>query len=301
MIPTYHCAPFLAQTLNSVLAQDPGAAQMQIEVVDDASTNDDPQAVVAAVGRGRVAFHAKPRNSGAIATFNTCIERAQGELVHILHGDDFVLPGFYQQVEAVMQRHPDIALVATQVQMVNEQAEPLHLSPTFPSLGQPSHDARPFYYENPFRTPGIVVRRSFYEQQGGFLEPLIHVADWEMWVRAIQHGGGMAINQPLAAYRCFSASHSNRITREAGNLRDWERLQSHWTAQQFPGFETSRFDQALAEAASQQCFDFLRRGDRKAASASMHCFLRHARPGKVLLEATRYLYRWTGGQFRSAK
>ena len=35
MIPTYNCAALLRQTLESVLAQDPGPEVMQIEVIDD--------------------------------------------------------------------------------------------------------------------------------------------------------------------------------------------------------------------------------------------------------------------------
>ena len=42
MIPTYNCADYLHETLKSVLAQDPGSEVMQIEVIDDCSTQDDP-------------------------------------------------------------------------------------------------------------------------------------------------------------------------------------------------------------------------------------------------------------------
>src|SRR5215470_11545792 len=56
MIPTYNCAKYLRETLTSVLAQDPGAEQMQIDVVDDCSTEDDPEAVVRELG-SRVVFH----------------------------------------------------------------------------------------------------------------------------------------------------------------------------------------------------------------------------------------------------
>ena len=38
MILTYNCSNYLRETLVSVLAQDPGAYVMQIEVVDDHST-----------------------------------------------------------------------------------------------------------------------------------------------------------------------------------------------------------------------------------------------------------------------
>ncbi len=42
MIPTYNCAGYLRETLASVLSQDPGPEIMQIEVIDDRSTQDDP-------------------------------------------------------------------------------------------------------------------------------------------------------------------------------------------------------------------------------------------------------------------
>ena len=43
MIPAYNCTHFLPQAIESVLAQAPGPAHMQIEVVDDASTDADVQ------------------------------------------------------------------------------------------------------------------------------------------------------------------------------------------------------------------------------------------------------------------
>ena len=57
MIPTYNRARFLDQTLRSVLAQDPGPERMQIEVIDN-STTDAVRAVVSQLGSPRV--QAKP-------------------------------------------------------------------------------------------------------------------------------------------------------------------------------------------------------------------------------------------------
>jgi cellulose synthase/poly-beta-1,6-N-acetylglucosamine synthase-like glycosyltransferase len=54
MIPAYNCDEYLRRTLASVLEQDPGPGDMQIEVVDDCSTQGDPAAVVREVGRGRL-------------------------------------------------------------------------------------------------------------------------------------------------------------------------------------------------------------------------------------------------------
>src|SRR5262245_36101477 len=98
MIPTYYCAAYLQQTLSSVLAQDPGIALMQIAVIDDHSTKDDPEAIVQELGQGRVEFYRQSQNLGHTKNFQSCIERSRGQLIHLLHGDDYVLNGFYRQM-----------------------------------------------------------------------------------------------------------------------------------------------------------------------------------------------------------
>src|SRR5262245_31425455 len=97
MIPKFNCARFLRQTLESVLCQDPGPEVMEIEVVDDCSTKDDPEQVVRDVGRGRVKFYRQKQNVGHTRNFETCLQRTSGQLVHLLHGDDAVIRGFYQK------------------------------------------------------------------------------------------------------------------------------------------------------------------------------------------------------------
>jgi hypothetical protein len=54
MIPTFNCATYLGERLESVLA--PGSEEMQIEVVDDCSDKDDPEKVVKDIGRAGFYF-----------------------------------------------------------------------------------------------------------------------------------------------------------------------------------------------------------------------------------------------------
>src|SRR4029077_14176854 len=99
MIPTYNPrADYLEETLHSVLRQDPGPEQMQIEVVDDCSKDNTACEITRRVGAGRVTFHRESENRGLANAWNRCIERARGHWVHILHQDDIVLPGFYDRL-----------------------------------------------------------------------------------------------------------------------------------------------------------------------------------------------------------
>src|SRR5262249_41662962 len=73
MIPIYNCREdYLRETLGSVLVQDPGADDMQIQVIDNCSTLGDPEAVVRELGGGRIEFHRQPSNLGIAANFNAC-------------------------------------------------------------------------------------------------------------------------------------------------------------------------------------------------------------------------------------
>ena len=65
MIPTYQPrADYLRQAIESVLQQDAGAGEMQIEVVDDASPEINVAALVKTIAGDRVAFSSTKKKSG---------------------------------------------------------------------------------------------------------------------------------------------------------------------------------------------------------------------------------------------
>jgi glycosyltransferase involved in cell wall biosynthesis len=294
MIPTYNCASYLRQTLASVLAQDAGAEKMQIEVLDDCSTRDDPQAVVAEVGQGRVAFFRHKQNLGPVGNFNACLERSHGELVHLLHGDDYVLPGFYAAVGAVFDQHPDVALVVTRSFVVDEDGEIDILSPRLPQWEKTvTHAPGQMMYSNDVCTPAAVMRRSFYEQHGGFLPSLIHSADWEMWLRACALGGAKAINQPLAAYRIFAGNHTSLLKRTAQNLRDSLQLGEMTAAYGGQAFELSQFRRCLSDAARRQVTLFRELHDVEAVEAN-RALWKELTPisRRVLIHLSDFARRW---------
>ena len=230
----------LEETLRSVLTQDPGPERMQIEVVDDFSTKDRPEDVVRRIAGERVCFFRQERNVGPIRNFNTCLARSRGRLVHILHGDDRVEPGFYREIEALAEKFPLAALLAVRAHVIDSRGKRIGVSLRLRHLERFSTDPSPCFYVNPIRTPAVVVRRAFYEKFGGFVEDLPHSADWEMWVRAIGSGGGVMSPRALASYREFQGNDTSRLMRNGLALRDRLRLAQRW-AERFPAFDANRF------------------------------------------------------------
>ena len=272
MVPTFNCATFLAQTIKSVLDQGFSEDEMEIIVVDDVSTNDNPLAVVLEVGGGRVKFVKNEKNLGATANFNRCIELSTGKLVHILHGDDWVAPGFYEEIARLEETAPDCAFYATRTVAVEEDGSWKWISPRNKALEKASNDASACSNEQFFQTPSVVVRREFYEQCGGFCQSLHHVADWEMWVRAIHEGNGIISSKALAYYRTFEGNDSGRLAKTGANVIDNLKLISVFD--RVANFDPVRFRKRCAEQAWRQANRFLGERNFDASWKNARVYLR---------------------------
>jgi len=208
MIPAYNCSHFLIETLKAVLAQAPAAEYMQIEVVDDCSTDTDVDALVQRIGKGRIKYYRQPENVGSLRNFETCLNRSTGHYIHLLHGDDLVKPGFYSEIEHVFADFPSAGAAFTGFLVVNEHNhllydnrsllfEPGLLKNWLLEIGQ----------SQLIQPPAMVVKRSVYEKIGGFYA--VHYGeDWEMWVRIAASYPVAHSPKKLALYRF----HESNIT-----------------------------------------------------------------------------------------
>ncbi len=106
-LPVHEPDPaLLAEAIGSVLAQDSGPSRMEVLVVDDGTASLDVRALVHELAGDRVRVVRPDRRLGLPAAWNACIEAATGEIVHVLHQDDRVLPGFYDRLVRPMRDDP---------------------------------------------------------------------------------------------------------------------------------------------------------------------------------------------------
>ena len=286
MIPTYNCAHYLAQTLESVLAQDPGREDMHVEVVDDASS-DRPEDIVAAHGE-RVAFFRQPHNVGHAANLNTCLQRSRGELVHVLHGDDAVRPGFYATLGRAFE---DAAVGAAFCRFIAMDDEgrwttigPLEAEHDGPIEGWLEKIA----LGQRVQSPAMVVRRSVYEQIGGFDDRAGDAEDWEMWTRVAAHTQVWHVVEPLALYRIRGDSLSR------GSLRTGQHVEHLRTVVELnrdvlPAGDRDRITrearEVIALTALKRARRYLGKDDAAAGRAQVRQALRTSRSPAVLERA----------------
>jgi glycosyltransferase involved in cell wall biosynthesis len=220
MIPSYNCSNYLREALISVLAQDPGPEVMQIEVVDDHSTDTDVEALVAEIGKGRVGFFRQENNVGSLRNFETCLNRSKGQWIHILHGDDMVKPGFYQEIASLFKAYPDAGAAFTGCFYIDAKGDILYTNDPLVS--------RPGLVKNWFsliarsqqiQPPTMVVKRFVYEQLGGFFG-FHYGEDWEMWVRISSRFPVVHSPRHLAKYRVHRGNITSRYFMTGQNIRD---------------------------------------------------------------------------------
>lgn len=222
MIPAYNCAAFLPQAIQSVLQQDPGRDMMQIEVIDDHSTDTDVEKLVKEIGKGRVSYYRQPHNVGSLRNFETCLNRSTGKYIHLLHGDDCVLDGFYKKIALLFEQFPEAGAAFTNFSYMDDQG--VKLSMTNGNLLKEDGIIENFLLKiakhQLVQPPAIVVRREVYEKHGGFFAA--HFGeDWEMWSRIASHYPVAYAPERLALYRVSnSASISGKSFVTGQNIKD---------------------------------------------------------------------------------
>lgn len=222
MIPVYNCISTVEETLRSVLVQALPADQMQIEVVDDASTDGDVKQLIETVGKGRVKYYRQPTNVGSLSNFETCINRAEGKIVHLLHGDDKVKEGYYKKIAELFEKYPEAGAAFCRFQTIDSRGNFL-----WNHGKEMNHDGILDDWLNKIASQqrlqycSISIKREVYEKLGGFYG-VTYGEDWEMWVRIAAHYPVAYTPEILAEYRVHSNSISHRAFIGATHVKDME-------------------------------------------------------------------------------
>jgi glycosyltransferase involved in cell wall biosynthesis len=220
MIPAYNCYNTLVETIASVLMQDPGEDQMQIAVVDDGSTDGDVKALVEQLGKGRVEYFSHGHNRGSLATFETCLNKARGQLVHLLHGDDKVRNGYYRKIGALFAKYPQIGAAFCRYCAINEEGRVLwNHGKEMNEDGVLDNWLYKIASHQRLQYCTITVKREVYEKLGGFYG-VTYGEDWEMWVRIAVHYQVAYTPEVLAEYRLHSNSISYRAYMDVRHIQD---------------------------------------------------------------------------------
>jgi len=224
MVTVYDRTAFLEETLRRVVAQFEDERVVQIDVLNDGADDglqDKIRAIVESIGSGRIGFHAPAKHLGHPEIFNECIRRATGHWIHILHDDDWVVPGFYSALRKGISTAPNIGAAFCRFGYADAAGKVVRLS----WLERETPGVIEDWLERiavscRLQTPAVVVRRSVYENLGGYSKGAGSGFDWEMWKRVAVHYPVWFEPKVLACFREHDDSVSSGLISSGRQVED---------------------------------------------------------------------------------
>lgn len=190
VIPCYNQSQYLNECLQSVL--DETTEHWEAIVVDDASSQGDPEPIVHEFADPRIRLVRHKRNRGLGAARNTGFRLAQAQLVLPLDADDRLAPAYLKKVGLALQQWPDADCAYPDFQFFGAENCVWHNQVC---------DAAIMTRRQWIPGPGTLMRYSLWERIGGYCEDLelLGNEDWDFWLKAVTVGV-RAIHVPEALY-----------------------------------------------------------------------------------------------------
>ena len=197
--PAFNQAKYLAQTIESVLAQD--YPHIEYIVLDDGSTDHTTEVLQAYAGRIQSGRHP---NMGQARTLNKGWAMARGSLIGYLSSDDLLESQAVSRLVRALQRHPDVGVVYGDFALIDNGGRQIR------TIRAEDYDENRLTVDLVCQPgPGSLFRRELFDRTGGWNESLRQVPDFEFWLRVCRLGRFMRVPEVLAQYRVHEGSASS--------------------------------------------------------------------------------------------
>jgi hypothetical protein len=227
-VPTCNGADHLAEALGSILSQEGVAFEL---LVSDDRSDDQTLAVVRAVAGDRARIAVNSVRLGLAGNWNRCAAICRTPLIAIFHQDDVMEPGHLAAHAAALTSNESIGLVASGSTVIDERGQPVPadlverggLGPV-DRVYDPGTLAPTMVAGNPLRCSAVTLRRTAFQDAGGFDPSYRYVVDWDCWLRLSRHWRVAWLARPSVRVRWHLASETHQFKAGTADLEETARL-----------------------------------------------------------------------------
>src|SRR5512147_2219110 len=211
-MPTYNFARYLPEAIDSVLKQS--YEDYEFIIIDDCSRDGSAEVIMNYARQDkRVIAGINAFNVGMVNNWNLCLQKARGEYVKFLFGDDVLSsPDALKKMVSILDARKEIALVASARNVIDEYSNVVKIWAEYRGkIGyRGSKIIRDCLIEqkNKIGEPSVVLfRRNVADR--GFDARYRQAVDLEMWFHLLEQGDFAYLEEPLCSFRWHSQQQTN--------------------------------------------------------------------------------------------
>ncbi|WP_160135877.1 glycosyltransferase family 2 protein [Chryseobacterium sp. c4a] len=175
IVPCYNQEKYLAETLDSVMAQTSDA--WECIIVNDGST-DNSEAIIDVYCDKDVRFvKLNQENQGLAASRNNGIREAKGKYILPLDGDDKIGTQYIELAKKEFEKNPKLALVYCKAEFFDAKNEPWELR---------KYDYEALLFANHIFCSAIFKKEDYLKTSGYDTQMKFGYEDWEFWIQLLK-------------------------------------------------------------------------------------------------------------------
>lgn len=211
IIPCYNREQFIAETVNSVIAQT--WPNIELIVVDDGCSDGSRKVLESFGQRLTILEHPGRTNRGQSAAINLGMSHSTGDYLAILDSDDLYTIDKIEKQVFFLEKNPDVGLVYANCMYIDANGNDLY--EMYYSAHKPPNGSERVLEDCCFNVPSnSLFRRSVFEKVGFFDETLRSAQDHDYAIRIAEVTRIGYIDKCLWSYRRHGGSISNTRTLE---------------------------------------------------------------------------------------
>ena len=194
----YNNAPFLAEAIESILAQSFG--DFEFLIVNDGSSDGSAEIIDSFAARDSRVRPIHQENRGLVASLNRLIAEARAPLIARMDGDDVSHPERFARQVDFLARNPDYGVVGAWATSIDEQGRNCDTG----GLDQPTdHDGFLDAMKDKALMchPSVMMRTEVVRSAGGYRAAFRHCEDYDLWLRLAEHTRLCSLPERLILYR----------------------------------------------------------------------------------------------------
>jgi len=193
--PSYNQAPYLEETINSVLNQ----TNPHIEyILIDGGSSDRSVELIKKYSK-RISYWVSEKDRGQTDAINKGFALARGEILAWINSDDTLLPHAVEEAVQFLQDHPEIGLVYGDANFIDENSR---IIGQFPAAQTDLKRLRRGYVHIPQQAS--FFRKSLWDQVGPLDPDFFFAMDYDLWVRIASNSEIKYIQRTWANFRLHS-------------------------------------------------------------------------------------------------